>query len=173
MTIIAAVNSGGRTYIGSDSQITSGNLKLPYANKWLISPGRHLAIGHSGAARGMNVLMQHWDLLQKYDDVDEIAQHIRQALKDDGWTNDDKGTPCYEVSIIIATPDAVWHIFTDFTILRAPEGALVAHGSGSDFALGAAFAMQGKKPERVMQAALEAACAFDTYCGGPIRIERL
>lgn len=170
MTIIAAIHEPGvGTWIGGDRRMTANNeIVSDDCDKWLIGNGWAVAFAADHRAQALS---EHADVMKMVEHADdppwEIASRIRSVLDQDGWRGSDaKGSKDYSACLVIASAQAAWLCWGCMTPIRMPLGAMAVAGSGSDFARGAAHAMRGMPPEKILRAAIDAAIAFDTGCGG-------
>jgi len=173
MSVIAAIASSKSrlTWIGSDTMVCSGELKLINGPKWIVR--EPWAVGVAGHLRTINVFHHHAnELLGNLPDPYEFSRRARDLLKSDGYGEgkDTDGPPQFGQMILLARPAAVWTVGADFSVMPLPEGKLWAEGSGRDLAIGAAHALlsvHGGLSERdVVRHAVEAAIIHDSNCGG-------
>lgn len=173
MTVICALHEPGvGTWIGTDSQATIGGDR--------VLPGpiaKHVEVGRfwllmSGHPRSRSLVEQNAEALAKHWDVFALATAIRDVLKADGWhpTGDKGEAEDFGQRVIFAAPEGIWDSDGSFNLVPWPSGELCARGSGCEIALGAAHALRGRPPQDRVRAALDAACAINTGCGGPLFI---
>ena len=76
-------------------------------------------------------------------------------------------------TFIIAGRTGIFYVGPDMSVTAVRH--YFAIGSGAPFALGALHALHDSKlgAEAIARRAVEAAIAFDTYCGGDVRIDRV
>lgn len=76
-------------------------------------------------------------------------------------------------TFIIAGRAGIFYVGPDMSVTQVEH--YFAIGSGAPFALGALHALHGTKldAEAIARRAVEAAIAFDTYCGGDVLIHRV
>jgi ATP-dependent HslUV protease subunit HslV len=76
-------------------------------------------------------------------------------------------------TFIVAGPSGIHYVGPDMSVTEVRH--YFAIGSGAQFALGALHALFGTKldAETIARRAVEAAVAFDTYCGGETQIHRV
>lgn len=170
MTIIAALHEPSvGTWIGSDRLSVARNRIAPFAReKWSIA-GSH-AVAFAGAGRA-NDLMRRWvreTNFATFADPLDVATALRDALKADEWgALKNSGDPLsFDVEALYASQRGAWDIDAGFSINGVDAGVLVARGSGIEYAYGAAHALRGRPAETVLRAAIDAAIAHDTGCGG-------
>ena len=76
-------------------------------------------------------------------------------------------------TFIVAGRAGIFYVGPDMSVTKVKH--YFAIGSGAQFALGALNALYDSKldAEAIARRAIEAAIAFDTYCGGDVRIHRV
>lgn len=175
MTIIAALHAEGQTWIGADSLCTFGNERSQApAEKWVVRWDGRVAVGFSGHSRAGMVARRSLFGATKSDDAWEVAQALRSILDADGWKPvDGDGAKRHDVNLVFASLTEVALVDMAFAVHQMPDGVPVMGGSGSGYAEGAAYAMRGQPARDVVCVALEAACRFDTSCGGDLFIQKL
>ncbi|MBI4183010.1 MAG: hypothetical protein HY521_03300 [Proteobacteria bacterium] len=180
MSVIVALcdpRSGG-TWIGSDTLVWSGEIKQEFGPKWFVrEPWAMGAVGH---VRTANVVeRQAGDLLRDLADAFEFARRVREALRSDGFHDqeDSRGPAEFGQTLMLASAAGVWTIGSDFSVISVPRGRPWAEGSGRELALGAAHALlslpEPPSAEAVVRAAIGAAIAYDGACGGQPWLARL
>jgi ATP-dependent protease HslVU (ClpYQ) peptidase subunit len=167
-----------QTWIGSDTLVCAGNIKLTMGAKWIMR--EPWAIGIAGHLRTVNLAEANADqLLGELPGVYEFARRMRDLLKADGFHEDaeDRGPLEFGQTTMLAHPTGLWTLGSDFSFIRIPDGQLWAEGSGRELALGAGHALLTRDPgirsEEAVQRAIEAAIHFDTASGGEVWIRRL
>lgn len=173
MSVIAAVQVAheGPTWIGSDTLVTSGNLRLELGTKWIVRG--EWAIGVAGHMRAINVIdHQASQLLSDVSGPYVLADRLRNLLQQDGFRagTEEHGPLEFGQSLMLAHRNGVWGIGADFSTIALPPGRLWAEGSGRDLAIGAAHALAvcgvPPSPDEILRRALETAIMFDVGCGG-------
>jgi ATP-dependent protease HslVU (ClpYQ) peptidase subunit len=174
MTVICGLHHRGETWIGADSRAT-GNHGIVFASsvkKWAVGPSA--AIGLSGEAIGTQVLHRNRDEILKtgapMEIVDRMADALKPHFKESG---DGDGAKAWGFTTLLATHHAIYDVDSTFMALEIESGVLWARGSGKEYAIGAGHAMRGDNPMARIRRALEAACQFDSGCGGQLFIHRL
>ncbi len=179
MSVIVALPADGDrpTWIGSDSMVHAGSLRLT-GRKWVVQGP--WAVGVAGHLRTVNLIEQHaGDLFTDVADAFDFSCRMRAVLQQDGYQDAEDGRGPVELgqSFLLARQSGVWTIGNDFSVIRIPAGQLWAEGTGRELALGAAHALMAVRPRpsesEIVRAAIEAAIAFDSSCGGPVWIEQL
>lgn len=170
MTVIAAVRDPARrkTLVGWDSRAVIGTTIVPSPCRKFFVRGS-AAIGVAGYDMARTVIERVRGLF-KGDAVD-ICLRIRGALHAAPWEGDDGKGPwaCGSSFILVLGPD-IYDVGPDLCPSLIDDGTLWARGSGSDYAIGAGHALAQAAPRDRLQAALQAACAFDSGCGAPVNI---
>ena len=174
MTIICALRANGETWIGSDTQATEcGQRSVANVEKWIVQDG--FALGVCGALAFLNVLQEHaheiepsWTGARLWRwAVGHLTTFGVEPKKEPGVA------PWVDCSLIFATTERVLQICAFGGVVDFSAGEFCARGSGDEYALGAAYAMQGQKCEDVMKTAIKAAVFNDTGCGGEVWVRRL
>lgn len=173
MSVIAALHDkrSRSTWIGSDTLCCAGDLKLPFGPKWVVR--RPWAIGIAGHLRGINLIDQHAsELVQAVSGPYQLAERLRDLLKRDGFREgaEERSPMEFGQTLMLARPDGVWTLGSDFSTVALPPDRLWAEGSGRDLAIGAAHVLLTRSavpaPAEVVSCAIETAVAFDIGCGG-------
>jgi len=180
MSVIVAISSSksGSTWIGSDTMICSGSLKLNIGSKWIVR--EPWATGIAGHLRTINVFHdQAGTLLDDLPDAYEFARRARTLLKSDGFSEskDNDGPLLLGQMLMLARHDAVWAVGADFSVMQLPPDRLWAEGSGRELAIGAAHALLSVHAElsakEVVRHAVETANLYDSTCGGDVWMKEL
>jgi hypothetical protein len=179
MSVIVALSTeeSGSTWIGSDSLYCNGTLKLS-GPKWIIRPP--WAVGVAGHLRSANTIEHHGDdILGNLPNAYEFTRRVRNLLREDGFheNSENRGPLDFGQTFVLAHPDGVATIGSDFSITPIPRGQLWAEGSGRELALGAAHAVASFAPQLtprdIVARALRAAIALDAMCGGDAWVQEL
>ncbi len=189
MTVIAALHRGGETWIGCDTLALDGTVLFDCGPKWVV--GSKWAVGVAGDLRTLNVITAAMTKLlgEKTKTAFELANAIRDALKDDGYESaKERGPKEYGQEFLIASREGVWAVCVGFSVAQLPEGRFWASGSGGELALGCAYGMAsdgpagkrksgrsagGHTPEQIMATCIGASIALDTTCGGELWLQKL
>lgn len=169
MTIICALHEPGvGTWIGSDSMACAGDVKAPaHVRKWVFAGA--WAIGQSGHPRALSLAEKNAEKLAAISCPFDLATTLRDMLRDDGFVVEPGGgAPSdYGQRWLLARADGLWDSDGGGNVVRVNAGSLWARGSGRDFALGAAFAAPDTMSAlHVVAGAIQAACYYDSGCGG-------
>ena len=171
MTICVALKSEDGVWIASDSRVTSGSGMIypGGGSKWFAYNGVLLALAGNDRIRHILPYAVSGSFPSS---PESVAKTLRTAVKTDGWNEDaDRGEPvdyCYD-AIIVGEQRVIYAhgsgAFLDF------KDELCAIGTGRPFAYGVAHALHGMAPEIIVRTAVEAACRYDSSCGGEIFVE--
>lgn len=186
MSIAVAVQKGKQIVIASDSQSSFGSCRVPPENH------QTLKIRKAGssyiAAAGWAI---YDDMLQDFLSRRKLGslrsreaifrlflQFWKEAHKRYSIVNDqpgEKDSPFGELdsSFLIVNSAGIFHVSSDMSTTKFEK--YFAIGSGGDYALGALHALYDSELGAVAlaQRAVEAAIAFNVYCGGEIRVEKM
>lgn len=168
MTVLAAMHDAERrvTWIGSDTFATLGPVKFACSPKWVV--GSWWAIGCAGDGRLQTVVASDLaDELHKGNSPADLAEKIREAVKEDGWnTNSEPGAPDYGVWIMLANPESVWTVCSAFSVDHMK--GYWADGSGGQIAMGAMFTAKRRAmtPKDIVFEGIQAAIEHERQCGG-------
>ena len=166
MTIICAQRVEGGVLIGSDSRVCKGSFVCPQGqSKWAATLGG-LWVGWSGHLRSMLLTTDKGSVW------DYVVAH-RGRLRDDCWDVGETGNggPAnYASDLIIVDKGRVFHVHGSGSIVDFGDN-FCAEGSGHEYAYGAAYALRAENAELRMRMAIEAACKYDTDCGGDVFIK--
>lgn len=176
MTIVAAVRWHGVTYLGADSQTSSAATGHAYATtkrKWIIGNG--CAIAAAGNCIVGDVLRRSASVILAGDPtIDEIVIRGRAAVTE--WKPERE----LDFGMVAVNTAGVFVICQDWDYVAIRDGELAAVGSGQEYAIGAYHAAwnswaggQRPDPDVCLRLALEAACRYDTGCGGDIFIHSI
>lgn len=184
MSVAVAVNRGGSVALATDSVTSFGSLQLPADN---LSATKVVKCGSSWIA---GTGWSKYDLILK----DYISRTKRAPKLDDEmsifkffhalWGDlgkryslvneqaDDKDSPFGDLdsSFLIASTKGIFYVASDMSVTSFDQ--YFAIGSGQDYALGACHVLKSSKQSasKLASGAAEAACAYDTYCGGEINV---
>ena len=173
MSIVAAVTDGERAWIGSDT-LTTGGVEVGFKGiRW---PGG--ALGITGDFFTLQALLQWLGGKTPPSDPVELALYLRGIAvrrKMGSWS---EGLLTLEMAALYVRPDSVWHLASDFTMVRCKSHSAQAVGSGNEVAQGAVWgAQRAGKQFKTVRAALkfgiEAAIAGRVGCGGDVVIHRV
>ncbi len=176
MTVICAVRgSVDSVVLGSDTLITGGHhSRVGTGQKWV--HGRHVSIGTTGPYLVLRAVEHEIGLWKPTMDPHTIWKTMRKVLKSVEFKPVDKpesdDPPYWGFSFMFATYNRLLSFGgdgggVDFGVMEfAARGAGCSHAEGAWSAMASAPAFNMSINRRV-QVAVEAACAWDTSCGGP------
>jgi hypothetical protein len=174
MTTLAAFQGNGWAVVGCDSRASdeSGRAMDLATPKVIENSGYLIAV--SGASRGGNISQFGWtppkppatadqDSLDKFM-TKRFIPDLRKAFISAG----------YDSNFIVCVRGVIYPIFNDYSWDRDIRNVYFG-GSGGDVALGAMVSMGIEKmrdkpaqAQKVIQKAVEIACAWDVYTSGPV-----
>lgn len=169
MTTLAGLHIPGKgTWIASDSQATSDNLKIGPVGKWVRRGA--WAVGCAGDFKTICVMQGQTDtLLNGATSAGEVVQRLEKLLVTNNFaagSDGPFGPPIWGQSFLIASDHGLWDVDMSLGLFAVPANTLWAAGSGRDFALGAGFgAAQNPDAAERVRLAIEAAMAFDVMSG--------
>ena len=187
MTIVVAVRKGNRAAIASDTAESDGDLLVPggyRVNAGKIFRHQHAYIGLAGWSATFDIFE---DLLRsnpedfEFDSRQNIfasALRMHKHLKEDYFieTSEDEKDQPVESSQLLALILSRHGIFELHSYRSVNEYTKFwAIGSGRQIALGALHALYDRyrDPKAIAQAAVEAACEFDSDCSLPLHVHGL
>jgi ATP-dependent protease HslVU (ClpYQ) peptidase subunit len=161
MTVIAAIETEDKVYIGADSAISCGTFQERSVGK-LFRVG-DLVFGSSGSVRLGQVIQFATTLPTRTMGQTAINYlvHIGKAIAETIETHKLKADDNH-VSMVIVYEKKLYRIHSDYAVIR-PYRGYTAAGCGVDYALGAiAVLLEQKTPPRdALQKALEIAATFE------------
>ena len=187
MSIALALEKDGELIVASDTLTSFGHTKVPptlhaaqkirrvggsylAATGWglyenilddVLARRRNIRLG--SRARIFEFFLRLWtDLHKRYSFVDDQIDE-----KESGPFGN------LDSTFLVANRAGIFYVGPDMSVTKVER--YFAIGSGAQFALGALHALHGTRTpaEAVARAAVEAAIAFDTYCGGETQIHRV
>ncbi|MDQ1363724.1 MAG: hypothetical protein QG652_1586 [Pseudomonadota bacterium] len=185
MSTIVAVQKNGKAVIAADSLTTFGDLRMgvPYdaSSDKIQNYGHGTDAGYFGivgsAAHALVMESVLKDKKVKIDFSDRMAvfetfRKLHPVLKDKYFlkTKDEDDDP-YEathIDALICNPNGIFGIYSLREVSQYAR--FWAIGSGSEYALGAMFALYDrlKSPEDIARAGVEAGCEFNTASSLPL-----
>lgn len=170
MTTIVAVENSDHVLIGSDSQVSAGFQKSRLEEGKIIKNGGY-TIAVAGRLRMLQAL-KHATLPvipREAWDVDEfVSTTLAPAI-----SALEKSIECESDSqYLFVIRGRVYNIHGDGTYLRDPSGKY-SIGSGSDYALGALFGVEGETTQQDVRQALRAAARHDMGTSGPFFVSKV
>jgi len=171
-TTIIGVSKGGKTVIAGDGQVSMGNTVMkPNARKVrrLGADGKVIG-GFAGATADAFTLFER---LEK-----KLEQHSGQLLRAAVELAKDWRTDKYlrnlEALMIVADKDTLLVLTGNGDVLE-PEGGIAAIGSGGNYALAAARALDSyeEDPEKIARRAMEVAAEVCVFTNDRVTVETI
>jgi ATP-dependent protease HslVU (ClpYQ) peptidase subunit len=174
MTVIAAMSKDGVTCVGSNTGYTIANSSFIDSGvaPWIFFGD--WALGVTGSMFVLNLLRRHFEKdkasLQR---VEEVVNKIRTLLfdADIGKKEGDDATWSYDIwCILVHKSGKIWDIDEGLCEAPIPIGRLWARGSGEQYALGAATALErfssSIESTDTVKICVDSAIENDLYCKG-------
>ena len=169
-TTIIGVKKGGKTVIAGDGQVSMGNTVMkPNARKVRrLGKGDKVIAGFAGATADAFTLFER---LEK-----KLEQHSGQLLRAAVELAKDWRTDKYlrnlEALMIVADKDVLLVLTGNGDVLE-PEGGIAAIGSGGNYALAAARALDPYEddPEKIARRAMEVASEVCVFTNDRVTVE--
>lgn len=163
----AAEGNARRAWIGADSMVSYGDLKLTTDAKVFEVAGVLAAI--SGCMRGKDIVER---ALHREIDPYLSVEKLVERLDRDMWTPGDRdGSPPWrDFSVILTDGRVIVEIEPTLGVYWYREpGRMVAQGIGCEMAQAADFAarVSGRTPYERVRISLDAACTLHKHCAGP------
>lgn len=175
--LVAAKGGDGVIYVASDTLITDDSSgRTGYRKKFTWGPkGRLIATaGYMRAINIFNVVPEVFDVPDNTaPDLDAfiLAENIARTLFEHGYTRGTNSTgdaepTCIAGEFLYITQGQIYAI--DNTLAVDSFSDHIAGGSGYKFAQGVLHALKDDHPLTKVLKAVDAACKYETSCGGPI-----
>ena len=199
MTTIIGIQGKGFSVIGSESKISTfddqgfitSQTTLPKHTSKIVSKSGYL-LGAAGDVRAINLLHHVYEppSARYATTKDKLDQHLvrrviptlRQCFDDQGFSPPEKGDRDHKAehnsTVIVSLKGRVYVIESDYSWTEDSDGVYVI-GTGTQFARAAVhvlmdgldlFKLNRKKVVAIVEKALEVACIYDPYSGGPFHI---
>lgn len=178
MTCIVGLVEGNTVYLGGDSATTLGNRQMIRSFPKAIKRGEFV-MGCAGRALLSNVIGFITALPKQYEDqtpmeymINNFLPPFRVAVKGLGQMHVRHEQESIQSDLLVGYRGHLFFIGTDLTVFESIDNYLSV-GSGSGYALGALYAMEGTDvpPEDKVRLALEAAGRHDSFVAPPYDIE--
>jgi ATP-dependent protease HslVU (ClpYQ) peptidase subunit len=168
MSIVVGVRKQGRTWVAADTQSSFGSNRVPVENGGVTKLRRigNAVVGTTGWGIYENILgdifsffLQLWKAL-----------HEHYPFVNDQSERDDSPFGNLDASFLVASSGGLYYVASDLSV--TPFQQYSAVGSGADFSMGAAYILYASElgAEEIARRCVEAACAFNLYCGGSIEM---
>lgn len=172
--VCAGYEPGEGMWIGADTQGTQNDfIGQFFVDKWIVSDYWALAI--TGQVRALDLVKQHANKILKSDTTPyNIANTLYREFTKLGFkdVSPDNACPSFGQWIILVNPGRIFSIGPDFSVSEVDEG-FYAEGCGCEYAWGVHYALRDKPAKIQVKTAIEAACKYNIYCGGDIRMQLL
>jgi ATP-dependent protease HslVU (ClpYQ) peptidase subunit len=183
MSVVVAIKSNNKIYMGADSQITRGGTRRSLSNQsnfkiWRIKETKHTLMGAVGLVREMNVAKMGkyiGELEQIKDTVDfeyMVLEFIPRLFKTVEFhkllTKDLDDIPRMNCSYLVAYKNQLYQISPDGATVEIDDFAAI--GSGSNEAMGSLLSTMNLDPVERITIAIKASAANDIYVDYPIVI---
>ena len=199
MTTIIGIQGKDFSVIGADSKISTfddqgfitSQTTLPRHTSKITSKNGYL-LGAAGDVRAINLLHHVYEpptaryatTREKLDQhiVKRVIPTLRQCFDEQGFSPPEKGDREHKAehssTVIVGLKGRIYVIESDYSWTEDGEGVYVI-GTGTQFARAAVHVLMDgldlmklnqKKVVQVVEKALEVACIYDPYSGGPFHI---
>ena len=181
MSVVVAIKTNGRVYLGADSQVTKGgtrqSLKNPNNYKiWHVRGSQNCMMAHVGDIREANIarlidgLVDDYDMYKNNIDyefvVKVVVPTLVKELRKVGYIKDEPYFEGFNSSFLFAYQDQLFSISGDGCVIEIED--FVSIGSGYCEATGSLLTSEGESPERRIVKAIKASAASDIYVDYPI-----
>lgn len=184
MSVVVAIKKDGVVYIGADSQVTRGKVKLSLTNKnnykiWKVNGTDNCLMAHVGAIRDacvirtMEGLVRDIDVFRNYVDyqyvVERILPLIIERLEEYRFVKKNEKMDTLDSSFLFAFEDKLFLINYDCTVFEVDD--CIAIGSGESEAFGSLMATKDMDDvEQRIKKAIFVSATHDIYVQEPIVI---
>jgi ATP-dependent HslUV protease, peptidase subunit HslV len=183
MSIVVGVRKQGRTWVAADTQSSFGSNRVPVENGGVTKLRRigNAVVGTTGWGIYENILddflaEQKHPRLESRSDIFSFFLQLWKALHEhypfvnDQSERDDSPFGNLDASFLVASSGGLYYVASDLSV--TPFQQYSAVGSGADFSMGAAYILYASElgAEEIARRCVEAACAFNLYCGGSIEM---
>lgn len=174
MTCIVGLKSPNGVYLGGDSCVSESNLVQTMIDPKVWKRGRFV-FGYAGTLRTGQLIkykfkhppIQNREPTQYM--VTGFVDKMRKVLKQSGAAREEHKEEEQDNDFLIGFNGHLFIIDSGYGVCEVAD-PFVAIGSGTEYALGALFATQGKSPEVRVKKALEAAAYYSDSVGPPFHI---
>ncbi len=176
MTCIAALVHKNHVWMGGDSAGISGTDIRVRADSKVFHNGDFL-FGCCGSFRMINLLKYNFVPPENELDLEEheflstiVTAELRKVFNDGGFARTQEGS---EVggTFLLGYSGRLYHVDEDYQVgFYDPQEEIASVGCGSQYALGAMYAIPNAAPKRRLLVALEAAARFSAGVRGPFLI---
>jgi ATP-dependent protease HslVU (ClpYQ) peptidase subunit len=177
MTAIVGIAKDGKVWMGADSQINYGNLKMPLAENKIFLNGPVLC-GCAGDYRFTNIVQHNFKapIINKFEDAFEYMVKIfipvlRETIKESGWMKIENNRE-EAGHLLVGVKGRLFEICDDFSVTEV-LCEYNAIGSGSNYMLGSLYNSAAEEPEQRILRALATAAAFDSNSAPPFVVKSI
>jgi len=184
MTCVAAVAFDGAVWMGADACSSTEKDEARYVamNPKIYKKGEFI-FGCAGSWRLIDLMGYRFEppRIHPDDDIDrymrvDFIDALRECFSEAGLTETENGVESFEGSFLVGYKDRIFEVQNDFSVLSCPDWGY-AIGSGEEVAMGSLFTTKNfqfkrrnAKPQKRVQAALEAAAEIIAAVRGPFTI---
>ena len=177
MSLIVGLIYKDNVYLGSDRQISCGNLKTDSDTAKMFER-QGIVFGSVGSLRIGQILEHSFTIPQAYQDQtakDYLVQLFvpawRKCLRDNAAVTNNEGIETMDNRILIAFDRQIYVLYSDFSVSNEAMNKYAAIGSGEEFAYGSLHttnkSTRQHKPKDRVRFALESAADHSLYVGRP------
>lgn len=181
MTCVIAIKMPGQILFGADSLYTRTLTQYHFTGPPKIFKNGTMLLGGTGSTR-INQLLQYSLKIPEQKNkntmkylCNDFTQAVRRCLHAGGIKNVNNEVESMSGIILIAYKRNIYTMWGDFQIATT-HNPYQAIGSGEEFALGALYALWGKKgltPRQIAKRALGAAAKFSPSVSAPFQFMKL
>ena len=186
MSIVVGIHKGLDVCVAADTQSSFGSNRVPTENAGVSKLRRvgKAVIGTTGWGIYENILD---DFLSAPEQPDLStkgrvfsffldlwkALHEHYPFVNDQSNHDDSPFGNLDAAFLVASPGGLFYVASDLSVTQFRRYCAV--GSGADFSMGAAYTLYpgDLSAEQVARRSVDAACAFNLYCGGRVEVVSL
>lgn len=175
MTCIAAAHKNGRTFIGCDSLVSSGDTRATQIIKIIDFPGAK--VGFAGSLLGFHVLENMGKAkrakstrITSVESARDFAKRFFYSLKREFSFMENENMELHHSNLLIATPGKLYVIDAATTCITYDDYTAIGSGESSATPVLRALWDVMDDPQAIVHKSLESACHFNVYCGEPIHI---
>jgi len=187
MSIVVGIHKGLDICVAADTQSSFGSSRVPVENAGVSKLRRvgSAVIGTTGWGIYENILDDFLGAPEspQLETKPQIfsffldlwkALHEHYPFVNDQSDRDDSPFGNLDAAFLVASPSGLYYVASDLSVTRFKRYCAV--GSGADFSMGAAYTLYPSdeiSAEQIARSSIDAACAFNLYCGGPVEVVNL
>jgi len=181
MSIVVGIHKGFELCVAADTQSSFGSNRVPTENAGVSKLRRvgQAIIGTTGWGIYENIL-DDFLTAPKTPELTTKTQifsffldlwkalHEHYPFVNDQSDRDDSPFGNLDAAFLVASPGGLFYVASDLSVTSFRRYCAV--GSGADFSMGAAYTLYPLElsAEDIARRSVDAACAFNLYCGGRI-----